>query len=232
MYQRQDLLCLYVYDVDSEITHAIVEGLSISRKESCYASDWQDSKQVPSMSMQPKALRNIQQALKKTKALAGHHLHLPLVMLDYYIRENVDESNEIHREFGYLEESISITNWYTTDRRVQDPESLHRSWKKVPQTQNRLPFHERRWNFIVSYVEFLLEQNRDGPKPSSADQAVVKQVNDILLNYKRLGADHKSEIQCLYKRSESMVNLVSAESRIDRLANAIAACCLPRAETQ
>jgi hypothetical protein len=212
MYQKHDLLCLYVHDTESDITHAIIEGLSISRREACYTSDWHNVQTIASPSLQPKALKDIQNALENTKHLAGHPLHLPLIMLDCYIQENVDESNAIHREFGYLEESISITNWYTTDRRPQDPESLHRSWKKVPQTQNRLPFHERRWNFIGNYVEFMLEQNQEGPRPSNLDQAVVKQVNDILQNYKRLAADHKSEIQCLYKRSESMVNLVSTAS--------------------
>jgi hypothetical protein len=218
MYQKHDLLCLYVHDTESDITHAIIEGLSISRREACYTSNWHNVQTGFSTSMQPKALRDIQKALENTEYLAGHPLHLPLIMLDCYIQENVDESNAIHREFGYLEESISITNWYTTERRAQDPESLHRSWKKVPQTQNRLPFHERRWNFIANYVDFLLEQNRRGYRLPTADSAAVKQIHDVLQNYKRLAADQKSEIQCLYKRSESMVNLVSAEPHtIDRL---------------
>lgn len=216
-YKKQTLSTVFAFDAKSGVTSGFVDGLV---SESSTPSEEMDS---TSRWIGPIdwGIIDTQALIEHTSHLKNHPFHLPLVLLELFMRENTDETNAIHKGFGDIEDLTGITDWFYDPMREKqvegnkEIEKLTREWRTAPRLQNRIPFHERRWNFISHYVDFLLgmqETYREACKSWSRDldDSVCEEIIETLENMRRLATDHLNEIQCLYRRAQSVVDLVSS----------------------
>jgi len=238
-FRHQNINFVLVYEADTGVTKGVVEGIesnALSQDVAPTPLDW-DIDDVEDMYSDEST----------NNCLRSHPLHLPYLLLDLFIRENMKETKDIHHLLGEKEDATGISDWFfDPGREAKDADdskaakaestkwdeaiqSLMKEWRPTSRLQNRIPFQERRWVFIINYIKFLRESQVQYKEACQAhtgtstfEDSAWDQFSEVLDNMGFIVNEYLNEVQCLYRRAQSTVDLVSSISsfriRVPRMA--------------
>jgi hypothetical protein len=156
------------------------------------------------------------QLVEANQAIWNHPFHAVIVLLNIYFRENIGQTADIGEAISDLEVQFGVMRWRKAPR---DPweviyDQVKRLTIEAQRWQNMLPYQERRWDFFLKFVQYLLESYTlyeeaifENEFHEKADLA-WPEIQEMLQNMHRFAQGQQHHVECLFKRTQALLDNV------------------------